>query len=248
VNVQVVTPMLLLLLLGLAFSIGTTLVFFAARAVKRRHRESERDGELSVIWSNTPAHMQYLNRPACWLAIKSPNLLAVQAALGLNNPTPCGWTEGLEKKLFIAPPVKGWVLVLGSGLPDPADDVDRCYRFVTHLSRKLGPVQLFSWSRVLNHHAWVRADGGRIVRAFAWAGRTVWKEGQRTPPEIDLDLKCPEYGETFEPSSFGQVDAIAANVDRLPLLAARWSLDPALIEDQRFERETGIAGEPSTRF
>ncbi len=240
--------MLLLLLLSLAFAVGTTMVFFVARMVKQKRLEEQRERELSNIWSCTPAQVHCLNRPPCWLAIKSQNLLVVQAALGLNNPIPCCWTEGLEKKLFIAPPMKGWVLVVGSGLPEPSDDVDRCYRFLTHLSRKLGHVQLFSLNRVLNHHAWVRADGGRIVRAYAWAGRTIWKEGIRTRPEIDLDLRCLDYGETFERSSFGQVDVLTANVDKLPLLAARWSLDPALIDEELFEQEQGIAGEPSRRF
>jgi hypothetical protein len=240
--------MLLLLLLSLAFSIGTTMVYLVARMVKRRQRDQEHHRESELVWSLNPAHSPYLNRPACWLAIKSQNLVAVQAALRLNNPTPCGWTEGLEKKLFIAPPVKGWVLIVGSGLPDPSDDVDRCYRFVLRLSRKLGHVQLFSWNRVLNHHAWVRADGGRIVRAYAWAGRTIWKEGARTPTEIDLDLKCPGYGETYERTSFGQIDAMAANVEKLPLLAARWSLDPAEIDELHLDRESGIAGEPSRSY
>jgi hypothetical protein len=240
--------MLLLLLLSLALSIGTALVLFAARLVKHNRRAAQPEVEISLISTYAPVQIQYLSRPTCWLAVKSKNLLAVQAALGLNNPTPCCWMEGLERKLFIAPPVQGWVLIIGSGLPDPSDDVDRCYRFVVHLSRKLGHVQLFSLSRVLNHHAWVRADGGRILRAYAWAGRTIWKQGTRTPAEADLDVRCLEYGEALERSPFGQVDALAANVDKLPLLAARWSLDPARIDENVFEQEPGIAGEPSRRF
>jgi len=248
VNVQDVTPILLLLLLSLAFSMGTAVVLFVARLVKHKQRAAQAEIELSSIAGYTPAQIQYLNRPTCWLAVKSQNLLAVQAGLGLNNPTPCCWMEGLERKLFIAPPVKGWVLVVGSGLPDPSEDVDRCYRFVLHLSRKLGHVQLFSLNRVLNHHAWVRADGGRIVRAYAWAGRTIWKQGTRTAAEADLKVRCLEYGEMLERTSFEQVDALTANVDKVPLLAARWSLDPAGIDEQVFEQERGIAGEPSRRF
>jgi hypothetical protein len=43
-------------------------------------------------------------------------------------------------------------------------------------------------------------------------------------------------------------DAIAANVERVPLLAARWSLDPAAIDEVFLERERGIAGEPPRRY
>src|SRR5258708_37798318 len=201
---------------------GPGMVFFAARLVKRERRAAQAEIGLSSISSYTPAQIQYLNRPTCWLAVKSQSLLAVQAALGLNNPTRCCWMEGLERKLFIAPPVKGWILVVGSGLPDASEDVDRCYRFVLHLSRKLGHVQFFSLNRVLNHHAWVRADGGRVVRAYAWAGRTIWKQGTRTAAEADLKVRCLEYGEMLEHSSFGQMDALTSNVDKAPLLAARW--------------------------
>jgi len=248
VNVQDVTPILLLLLLGLAFSMGTGMVVFVGRLIKHKRTVSQAEPELASISGCSPAPIQYLSRPTCWLAVKSQSLLAVQAALGLNNPTRCCWMEGLERKLFIAPPVKGWVLVVGSGLPDPSEDVDRCYRFVLHLSRKLGQVQFFSLSRVLNHHAWVRAEGGRIVRAYAWAGRTIWKQGARTAAEADLQVRCLEYGEILERASFTQVDAVTANVDKVPLLAARWSLDPAGIDEQVFEQERGIAGEPSRRF
>src|SRR5437868_54801 len=56
-------------------------------------------------------------RPSRWLAIRCSNLQKVQAALGLHNPTPCPLSEGFsrltEKKLFISPPIKGWILVVG---------------------------------------------------------------------------------------------------------------------------------------
>src|SRR6185437_10102915 len=99
-----------------------------------------------------------LKRPECWLAVKSRNLAAVQAALGLHNSKPCSWVEGLlgsgDQMLFISPPISGWILVIGSALPNPSDDVDCCFRFLMDLSHKVGQVQYFSASTVLNHHAW----------------------------------------------------------------------------------------------
>src|SRR6185295_7557650 len=108
--------------------------------------------------------------------------------LRLNNPTPCSWEEGLARaqghKLFISPPVGGWILVMGSDLPDPGDDVDKCFRFILDLSRKLGHVQYFSANRVVDHHSWAQAEQGRVLRAYAWAGRTVWHQGKMTRAEI----------------------------------------------------------------
>jgi hypothetical protein len=136
---------------------------------------------------------------------------------------------------------------MGASLPDPADDVDRCFHFLLELSRKLGHVQFFSLSRVLNHHAWVQAEQGQILRAYAWAGRTLWNQGRPTRAELELGLTCLDYWEQSAPTAFGQSDAAGLNTDRVPLLAARWSLDPATIDVRRCKESHGIAGELSRR-
>lgn len=243
-----VMPVLLLLLFSTALSIGMGIVILVIRRAQRQEFSSKPNQQSPPL---SPAERSfYFRRPSCWLAIKSRNLSSVQSAFGLHNPKPCSWLEGLsaEPKLFIAPPVKGWVLVLGSGLPDPSDDVDACFRFVLELSRKLGHVQLFCANRVLHHHAWVRAQRGKVVRAYAWAGRTLWQQGKLTSAEKDLSLKCFDYAAPSEPVSFDQEDVISSNLEKIPLLAARWSLDPAHIEAHFFEADRGIAGEPSWRF
>lgn len=240
-------PALLLLLFSVALSIGFAIIVLLIR----RARERQMEPSSPAPQGNCPYERTCIfRRPGCWLAVKSRNLLAVQSALGLHNPKPCSWTEGMtgDEKLFIAPPVKGWILVMGAGLPDPSDDVDACFRFVVDLSRKLGHVQFFSASRVVHHHAWVKADGGRVLRAYAWAGRTLWQQGKRTSAEKELDLKCFDYMEPAERISFGTPDPVAVNVDKVPLLAARWSLDPARIEERALETQHGVAGEPSRKY
>jgi hypothetical protein len=240
-------PALLLLLFSTALSIGFAIIILLVRRARERQFESTSPApEGACPYERTCV----FRRPGCWLAVKGRNLLAVQSALGLHNPKPCSWSEGLagDEKLFIAPPVKGWILVMGAGLPDPSDDVDACFRFVVSVSRKLGQVQFFSASRVLQHHAWVKADGGRVLRAYAWAGRTLWQQGKRTAAENELGLKCFDYTEPADRVSFGASDPAALNVDKVPLLAARWSLDPARIEEHALETQHGVAGEPSRRY
>jgi hypothetical protein len=170
-------------------------------------------------------------------------------ALRLHNPSPCSWEEGLhaanEQKLFISPPVAGWVLVFGANLPDPADDVDRCYHFVIQLSRKLGQVQMFSFNRVLNHHAWILADQGRIQRAYAWAGRTLWHQGKVTRAETDLRLKFYDYADAPDRMHFSHGSPAALNTERVPLLAARWSVDPTALNSRLLRESHGIAGDLS---
>jgi len=240
--------LLLLLLLSVALGIGLTILALFVRRPRCRPRAEPRTPGLYQACLLAPSCALY--RPGCWVAVRSCNLRAVQSALHLHNPKPCSWLRGLtgQEELFIAPPIKGWVLVMGSGLPDPSDDVDICFRFVLDVSRKLGQVQLFSVSQALYHHAWVKADSGKVLRAYAWAGRTLWQQGARTPAETELDLKCFDYTESAGQDALDQPDAPSTNVEKVPLLAARWSLDPARIDKRLFETAPGIAGEPSRRY
>ena len=185
--------------------------------------------------------------PTRWLAIKSTNLSGVQSALGLHNPIPCSWEDRLARprKLFISPPITGWILVMGASLPEPSDDVDKLFHFISRLSRKLGEVQFFSVNRILNHHAWVKASEGRIIRGYAWAGCTLWNQGDKTPAEMSLGLKCFDYTEPMQRINFALADPASFNVEKVPLLAARWSVDLTTIDARMLKESRGVAGEIS---
>ena len=185
-----------------------------------------------------------------WLAIRDSHPHRVQAALRLHNPTPCSWEEGLtaahEQMLFISPPVAGWTLVMGASLPEPAEDVEACFHFLRELSDKLGLVQFFSYNRAQLHHAWVEAEGGVVRRAYAWAGRTLWNQGELTPAERELGLTCYDYNQRPAVAGWGQSHPLAVNTERVAMLAARWSVNPAAI-DLRFVRDGhGITGRLSS--
>ena len=237
---------LLILLLGIALGIGISCLLVVRRGREPARRPLRRHDLPHPERRYTSA---ILNVPSRWLAIKSGNPQLVQAALGLHNPTPCSWEEGLtvshEQKLFISPPVGGWILVMGSNLPEPGEDVDKCYRFVLELSRKLGQVQYFSISRAVNHHTWVLAEEGAVGRAYSWAGKVIWNQGRMTRPEMDLGLKCYDYGEGEDRIDFGKVDPAAVNTERVPLLASRWSLDPTSIDARMLKETQGISGQLS---
>ena len=174
------------------------------------------------------------------MAIRSASPEAVKAALGMNHAEPCSWAEGLAggHEFFIGPRVNGWVIVTGMGLPNPTDDVDATFLFLTALSRKLGHVQYFYASRLLHHHAWARLDDGCVTRAYAWAGETVWDQGFKTLPEAEVDVKLFGYGE----HSATILDA-DTNFEKVPQLAARWSLDPAEVKLNSIRQSIGFAGE-----
>jgi len=244
---------LLMLVLGFALSCGIAMAMLLSRRARSRSfplqlvpRPPEDTGYPSF---NPVRSSGFIGRPSSWLAVKSRNLQAVQSALGLHNAKPCSWVEGLagDEKLFIAPPVKGWIIVFGSGLPEPSDDVDACFCFLLEMSRKLGRIQFFNASPVLHHHAWIQAERSCIIRAYAWAGQTLWNQGKRTSAEQELNLKCFDYTYPAQALPFGMQERIQSNVEKVPLLAARWSLDPATIDERFLQHEQGVAGEWSRR-
>jgi hypothetical protein len=210
------------------------------------HRQARATERLTARKVLAPAfESAFASRPPLWMVVRATDPEMVLAALGLNQPTPCSWTEGMsgEKSYFVGPPVNGWIIVTGSGLPNPSCDVDECFRFLARISGRLGRVQLFHADRILHHHAWACADNGVVTRAYAWAGETIWNQGAKTPAEIELSMKCFGYGEEPNADSWAAVEWTAANVGKVPLLAARWSLDPARINERARKHADGIAGE-----
>ncbi|HEX4351199.1 MAG TPA: hypothetical protein VH251_12465 [Verrucomicrobiae bacterium] len=180
-------------------------------------------------------------RPACWLAVRSVSTEAVKTALGLNRAAPCSWVEGLagSHEFFISPRVHGgWVIVTGLGLPNPSDDVDATFLFLTALSRKLGHVQFFYAEKFSRHHGWARLDDGCVTRGYAWAGETVWNQGAKTLPESEAGLKTFGYGEQTATILDAEI-----NFEKVPQLAARWSLDPAEVKLDSTRQSIGLAGE-----
>lgn len=169
-------------------------------------------------------------RPANWLAIRSTGPETVRATLKDKDD------------FFISPQVNGWVIVTGPGLPNPSDDVDACFHFLTALSRELGHVQFFYAEKFSRHHAWARMDDGCVTRAYAWTGETAWNQGATTVAETETGMKCFNYGENSDAEFQATNENAAANVEKIPLLAARWSVDPAVLH-----HAGGISGE-SPRF
>lgn len=243
-------PYLLLLLLAAVIVLGAVCFLLILHFVSQRRRdqaaEPTPDGagmapNASVAWR--PAGVLLV--PARWVAVRAATVRDVRNALELSNATPCSIEDGLagnhQQALFLAPPVSGWVLITGPGVPDPAEEIDEVYHFLRALSIKLGAAQFFSFNRALGHHGWAWARGGGIVRAFAWAGHTLWNEGEMTQAERTFRMRCPGYEDPAPQSALGR-ESILANVDKVPLLAARWSVDPVSVH-QQLPHAIGVAGE-----
>ena len=231
-NDVAVLMFLIMHFVGLAIACAFCIGIIVAR--RRARLLEQRSGNAAL-----PSHIIFPQRPSCWLAVRAASPENVQAALGLSRPAPCSWSEGMtgEHEFFISPRVNGWVIVTGVAIPTPADDVDECFRFLVSLSRKVGHVQFFHMEKPLHHHAWARLDDGYVTRAYAWAGETVWNQGVKTMPEIELGLRCYGYGEICPKN------VAAKNVEKMSKLAARWNFDPAAVDERLLNQAVGVAGE-----
>ncbi len=242
---------ILLLLLGLIGAVGVGFILLSRHHVRKQQAEEQ---FMQFTRFNAPpmpnGTRSIFGLPKRWIAIRSTNQQAVRDAFRLHNARTCTWEEGLaeasQSKLFISPPVGSWILVMGTCLPDPHEDVDHCFRFLNELSAKLGHVQYFLADRVLYHHAWVRAESGQILRAYAWAEETLWQQGNMTVAEMELGLHCLEYGETLPNDTFPPAPFIQTNTEKVVALAANWSIDPLTVDQRALRLGQGLAGEVSS--
>jgi hypothetical protein len=242
--------LLLIVLLGIAVSIGVVFLFLVLRWVHARQDTDSRNstGNDSIDHLLRHTFKPYLGEhPIRWLAIRTTNTDIVLTALGLHNTESCSWEEGLarahDRKLFVSPPLGEWVLVMGTELPDADEDIDDCFCFLQDLSLKLGQVQFFSANRILNHHTWARLENGRVQRAYAWIGETVWNQGRMTADEMELGMRCHPYTTPSDETRFSPLSGNPHNTEKVTLLAARWSVDPTAIDEQSWQRGRGIVGE-----
>jgi hypothetical protein len=211
------------LALGVAVMVFLWMIFLQRRnrAAAEYHR---------ATGGPSPAPLMTAERPNAWLAVRSLPAETVRDALGNRD------------QFQVSSQVNGWVVVTGPGLPHPDEDVDSCFRFLSGLSRQLGHVQFFHMEKFSGHHAWARMDDGCVTRAYAWAGETLWNQGAKTLAEKGLGMKCFDYGEDSGTGFHASKEYASGNLEKIPLLAARWSVDPGVLH-----RTDGLAGE-SSRF
>ena len=161
-----------------------------------------------IVTPDAPVNLGY---KVSWLAIKSDHSRAVLHALGLQEPRPANWASGIEAAyshgepgsaeslVFVSPPIEGWVLAVGSGLPVPdqrdpktqgAGEVDSRFDVLfAALAKQFSEVQFFSSYRVVGLAAWARARAGRIERIFCFADGEVYANtGPQAAEEKTLRL------------------------------------------------------------
>ena len=180
-----------------------------------------------------------------WLAVRSDSPEDVAAGLGVEARVSSSWDRGVEtvysadsmteRPVFVTPSLDGWVLAVSPVYFEEASDADpeRLSRFVSTAAELLGAeVQLFVTHRVVEGHAWARADESGLKRAYYYLGEVgecLLDQGPKT--SVEDGLGC-----------FGLDPAEPADESTVMEVARAWSIDPTGIEDRYAQLEAGILG------
>jgi hypothetical protein len=185
-----------------------------------------------------------------WLAIKGLTPEKIIELLPVRDAQVADWSEGIaaayEGQTFVSPSVDGWVLVVSTVFSSFSDQPSSFVEWLAAVSRRIdAAVQLFVTHRVVEYHAWCWADRGKVVRAYGWcgeSGETVIDLGRKSKAEEERPLHV------FDdvPAEEGQEDKfVFPDEEYLLQLAGRWSINPAMLEENHPELGPGWLGSVS---
>ena len=207
----------------------------------------------------TMSHPDQFGWRTSWIAVRMTNPQFLAPEMGFANLRPCGWEEGLreasERGIFICPPVSGWTLIVGVTLQDASND--DTLPLIVRLSEAHAEAQYFGNHRIVDYYAWAKAEGGRLVRAYAFLGEkgaTLWDRGEITVEERELGLVFDDS--PASPNIHGFSDSssleLPQTIKRAPAyypteeavfaIARRWSVDPTQIEEYEVSESPGVLG------
>jgi hypothetical protein len=200
---------------------------------------------------NTPVPFGY---KIGWLALSTTDREAVVRSLQLVDPVEVSWQTGIDAaygiaygvKVFITPPVDGWMLVVGwpVGMTgDDEEDIREIEQTITRLSLQFGEAQAFGTHRVVECHFWMLARNGALLRSFAIGGGELLVDaGEATAVEHEASwypLRMVE-GELEEGERPNEQDVM--------IVAAAWSVDPTQLGSSTSSSGRGVvATKPNPR-
>jgi len=160
-----------------------------------------------------------------WVCVKCESVDEVVSALSMRSPRNASWKAGIEcayqlKEVFIAPPVLGWISIIGfaSGDLERKNSVAAAKKRIGMATPHFQAVCAFCTHRVVEYHHWIRATEGRINRCFAYLGErgeVLCNEGNITDAERHLGFGSKPPDE-WEP-----------NEQDVMTVARGWSYDPS---------------------
>lgn len=213
-------------------------------------------GQASFKLDTTPDKPMGFGYKCMWIAIRADEPERVAEALGLEDIQPANWRTGLgsayayyKKVVFVTPSVEGWVLVVGTALPDCGDSErpDKCTPVLEELGRRYESVFFFGNHRVVGFYAWARVDKEKVSRAYAYLGEqgiTLWDKGEKTKEERELDFNYFAYeppegaGEEY----WERKDLRYPDEEDVIRMAEAWSINPLQFDNMNLAKSVGLVG------
>ncbi len=182
--------------------------------------------------------MEKFGYNCAWFAVKSTNPTDVATALGISELQSCIWDEGVSvaykqfnARILITPPINGWILCAGIDLFSlvQVESLDLLIELITTASEKLQTdVQFFATMRIVEGHVWMRAQSGKLLRAYAYigeSGETLCNIGSPTSEEDTLGLIFDDESDSSDDEfNFPREDDVLQ-------IAGEWSINPADLTD-----------------
>jgi hypothetical protein len=239
----------------LAFAIIVALV--ATTVSLAAYVLAPRTGSGRLIYAQTPDRPPPFGYNMTWLALRTRDTDRVVEALSLAHVEPANWSTGLgtvyshdygQGRIFVSPPVNGWIFVVGLSLPQPLGGAfaEKSMPLLVDLGATFIEVQYFSSCPDIDHFAWARIIDGQLVRAFAVGDQgQIWNKGKQTKEEKALGLKLFEVrggGRGRGRSKAGDEPVIYPTEMHVMQLAAKWSLDPTRLAEQGPLPAVGLVG------
>jgi hypothetical protein len=221
-----------------------TALFATVLALAPACKRSEPSGTTTPAPALTPDAPQGFGPRLVWFAFRGSSPDAVARALSLHDVGPSTWADGLKGayggRVFVTPPIDGWVLAASTRFPDPGDKThpDNATPAIQHLSQALGEVQYFATYEVFDLQAWARYVNGAPVRKVAYLGAdslAIWADGEPTPEERKLGLVFTKANMTKEPTP---------STDNVFAVAGAWSVDPTKLQTRGLPPSLGMMGTP----
>lgn len=186
-----------------------------------------------------------------WFAVKTDNTSRVAEILKIESPQPSNWKSGFEyafkKSVFVSPPIDGWTLAIGWGLPpgDSPESIAEVKEILNQLSQEFNESQFFCTHRVVEYHCWIRSENGQITRTYSYYGENgenIEVFGPPTNIESEFDLVNSFSPESENEEYWEREGLVYPDEDLVIEIAKNWSVDPTTLDDRKDITKLGILG------
>ena len=191
-------------------------------------------------------------RKNLWVAVRGNDPRQLAQSLQLHGVQPCNWHSGFlaayaypSDYVFVTPPVDGFLMAVGTALPDPGDAaaLPSWRSLMSRLSATFGSAHFFATHRGSGYSAWARYSEGVEDRLFAHGDEGIHDLGAPLPEEAAILARLPDptAAET-DPEYWERDDVRSPEEEDVLRLAAAWTVDPSSLESRDLPPSVGLVG------